>query len=151
MPTDRRADYRLENAEIAQTACAEGITELGLAVLFGVLPETIASWIATIPEFAEAVRRGSDVADAKVEAALFALATGYHLKKTEIFLVDGKPVKVETIERLAPDPQAGRFWLRHRLSQTGRGMERSALDDDDKSRECEPVAPLGARRRRTTH
>jgi hypothetical protein len=112
--------------------------ELGLGGLFGVSSQTIARWIATIPAFAEAVRRGSAAADAKVEAALFARATGYDLKKTEIFVVDGKPVKVENTVRLPPDPEAARFWLRHRLAQTGSGKKRSALDDHDKSREPGP-------------
>src|SRR5262245_50860062 len=109
MPPERPAVYRLHNAGIAQWACAKDTTELGLADLFGVSSETIARWIATIPAFAEAVRRGSAVADAKVEAALFAMATGYDLKKTEIFLVDGKPHEREPVAA----PGAPRRSTRH--------------------------------------
>jgi hypothetical protein len=49
---------------------------------------------------------GRAAADAKVEAALFGRATGYDLKKTEIFLASSERMKVENTVRHAPDPPA---------------------------------------------
>jgi transposase-like protein len=65
-----------ENAEIVRHACVLGATNQTLAERFEVSRRTVDNWIATIPEFSDAVRRGHQVADETVISALFACATG---------------------------------------------------------------------------
>ena len=63
MAGGRPTIYKPENAEIARHACMLGTTNNALAERFGVCRRTIDSWIATIPEFSNAVRDGREIAD----------------------------------------------------------------------------------------
>jgi hypothetical protein len=77
--------YKPENAELARKFCLLGATNEDLAGLFEVARRTIDDWIATIPEFAEGVRQGRDVADAAIVQKLYSRAMGYSYE-TKIFL-----------------------------------------------------------------
>jgi hypothetical protein len=63
--------YKPEHASRARELCARGATNPDLAGRFGVARSTIGQWIATHPEFAEAVQQGRDVADATAVESLF--------------------------------------------------------------------------------
>jgi predicted DNA-binding protein (UPF0251 family) len=76
MPAGRPTVYTPDNAEIARLACMLGATNETLAERFEVSRRTIDNWIATIPEFGNAIRQGRQVADETVISALFARATG---------------------------------------------------------------------------
>ena len=56
--------YKPEYCELARNYCLLGATNEVLGDFFGVTRRTVQNWIATHPEFAKAVRRGRDVADA---------------------------------------------------------------------------------------
>ena len=56
--------YKPEHASRARELAARGATNPDLAGRFGVARSTICQWIASHPEFAEAVQQGRDVADA---------------------------------------------------------------------------------------
>ena len=92
MAGGRPTTYRPENAEIARYACMLGATNEILAERFEVSRRTIDNWIATIPEFSDAVRQGRDVADEAVVSALFARATGMEQQMTKVFCHGGQPV-----------------------------------------------------------
>jgi hypothetical protein len=64
--------YKPEYASRAGELCARGAANPDLAGCFGVARGAIGQWIATHPEFAEAVQQGRDVADAiQAEPALW--------------------------------------------------------------------------------
>jgi hypothetical protein len=63
--------YKPEYIELAHNYCLLGATNETLGDFFGVTSRTIDNWIATHPDFADAVRRGRAVADATVVRALF--------------------------------------------------------------------------------
>ena len=63
--------YKPEYGELAHNYCLLGATNEVLGDFFGVTRRTIQNWIATHPEFADAVYRGRAVADATVVRALF--------------------------------------------------------------------------------
>ncbi len=106
--------YKPENAELARKFCLLGATNEDLAGLFEVARRTIDDWIATIPEFAEGVRQGRDVADAAVVQKLYSRAMGYSSETTKVFLYRGEPVTVPHTVHYPPDIQACMFWLRNR-------------------------------------
>ena len=87
--------YRPEHAEHAEHAdracelCAHGATNPDLAGRFGVARSTIDLWIASHPEFAEAVQQGRDVAGAV--DPLFTRVTGYNHQAEKVFLYRGEP------------------------------------------------------------
>jgi hypothetical protein len=56
--------YRPENAELARKFCMLGFTNETLAGFFGVARRTVDNWIATHPDFTDAVKRGRAAADA---------------------------------------------------------------------------------------
>src|ERR1700716_4188439 len=62
--------YKPANGELARKFCLLGATNEDLAGLFDVAVRTVDNWIATIPEFAAAVKQGRDVADAAVVQSL---------------------------------------------------------------------------------
>jgi hypothetical protein len=57
--------YKPEYCELARNYCLLGATNEVLSDFFGVTRRTIQNWIATHPGFADAVRRGRAVADAR--------------------------------------------------------------------------------------
>jgi transcriptional regulator with XRE-family HTH domain len=100
----------------AKELYAEGLTDRELAEAFGVSRSTIFRWRAAHPEFAEATRLGKDVADDRVERALYERAIGYDEEAVSVSLPAGakEPVIVRYKREVRPDPTATRQWLRAR-------------------------------------
>jgi hypothetical protein len=106
--------YKPENGELARKFCMLGATNDDLAGCFEVARSTIDQWLATIPEFAEGVRQGRDVADAAVVEKLYSRAMGYSYETKKVLLYRGEPVTVPHTVHYPPDIQACIFWLRNR-------------------------------------
>jgi hypothetical protein len=109
MAGGRPTTYRPENAEIARNTCIVGATNESLAERFGVCRRTIDNWIATIPEFSDAVRQGREVADEAVVSALFARATGME-QKDDQGLLPSRPAGDGELHR-APAARCPRLLL----------------------------------------
>ena len=131
MAGGRPTTYRPENAEIARNSCIVGATNESLAERFGVCRRTIDNWIATIPEFSDAVRQGREVADEAVISALFARATGMEQKMTKVFCHRGQPVTANYTVQLPPDVRACIFWLRNRRPEQWRENRPLVEEEDD--------------------
>jgi hypothetical protein len=131
MAGGRPTIYKPENAEIARNACMLGATNEALAERFEVCRRTVDNWIATIPEFSDAVRQGRQVADEVVIGALFARATGMEQKMTKVFCYRGQPVTVNYTGYLPPDVSACFFWLRNRRPWQWRENRPLVEEDDD--------------------
>ncbi|QNQ11388.1 helix-turn-helix domain-containing protein [Sphingomonas alpina] len=100
----------------AQELYAEGLTDRELAAAFGVSRSTIFRWRAAYPEFAEATRLGKDVADDRVERALYERAIGYEEEAVSVYYPTGttEPVIVRYQREVRPDAAAALQWLRAR-------------------------------------
>ena len=131
MSAGRPTVYKPENAEIARNSCMFGATNEDLAERFEVSRRTIDNWIATLPEFRDAVLEGRDGADASVARALFARATGTERKMTKVFCHKGQPVTVDYTAYLPPDVRACIFWLRNRRPDLWRENRPLAGEKDD--------------------
>ena len=131
MAGGRPTTYRPENAEISRNACMLGATNETLAERFEVCRRTIDNWIATIPEFSDAVRQGREVADQAVVSALFARATGMEQKMTKVFCHRGQPVTADYTVRLPPDVRACIFWLRNRRPEEWRESRPAVAEKKD--------------------
>ena len=108
-----------------------GATNEALAGRFEVCRRTIDNWIATIPEFSDAVRYGREVADEAVISALFARATGMEQKMTKVFCHRGQPVTANYTVQLPPDVRACFFWLRNRRPWQWRENRPLVEEEDD--------------------
>ena len=117
-PSQYRQEY---HDDWSWSLALKGATDQEVAESFGVSKRTIIRWKADHPSFAEAYQRGKDVADAKVERALYQRAIGYKVTETEKIIEmdpktgDTKPVRVKTSEKeYPPDTMAGMYWLNNR-------------------------------------
>lgn len=120
MTAGRPTAYHPDFAEKARSACARGATNDDLATLLAVSPRTVDRWIASIPDFSDAVQAGRAAADDAVVSALFARATGAKQTLAKVFLHDGQPITVDYTVTLAPDVRACIFWLRNRRPEAWR-------------------------------
>lgn len=110
-----------DNLMLLEAWSRDGYTKQDIADRVGVHISTLQAWEKSYPEIKEALRKGRDVIDYKVENALLKRALGYTTK--EIKVVIGKQVKggqtfqitKETIEKeIAPDVTACAIWLNNR-------------------------------------
>ena len=109
-------------------------------------PSTIDRWIAERADFADAVRHGRVVADARVAHGLYDRAVGYDrtVERSAILGGDLKPVTSTT--HYPPNVQACIFWLCHRRRKTwGDRVPASGADS------CNPFAVLEAASERARH
>jgi len=124
--------YKPENGELARKFCMLGATNDDLAGCFEVARSTIDQWLATIPEFAEGVRQGRDVADAAVVEKLYSRAMGYSYETKKVLLYRGEPVTVphhwlEKAEPAREEEVEGDDFVR-RLDAAGEAARTSAGD-----------------------
>jgi hypothetical protein len=119
--------YKPEYAGRARELCARGATNKDLAGRFGVVRSTIDLWIASHPEFAEAVQQGRDVADASAVESLFTRVTGYNHKAEKVFLYRGEPRTATYTAHVPPETRACMYWLRNRRPEDWREISERAL------------------------
>ena len=123
--------YKSAYCELAHNYCLLGATNEVLAGFFGVTRRTIQNWIATHPDFAEAVRRGRVVADGVVVRALFERACGFNHQVTRTTLYQGEQRTITNTVSYPPDTQACMFWLRNRQRQYWRAKEEATPEVAD--------------------
>ena len=119
--------YEPEHARRARDRCARGATNPDLAGRFGVARSTIDLWIASHPEFAEAVQQGRDVADASAVESLFTRVTGYNHQAEKGFLYRGEPRTATYTAHVPPETRACMYWLRNRRPEDWREISERAL------------------------
>ena len=142
--TGRPTAYRREFCELAHNYCLLGATNPELAGFFDVAPRTIDNWIASHPAFAEAVREGRVVADARVARCLYERAVGYSCTVERTVLHAGEERTLKNVVHYPPDTRACIFWLRNR--RRAAWSEKGAAGPDDDS--GGPERPAGRARRR---
>jgi hypothetical protein len=118
--------YKPEHADRARELCARGATNPDLAGRFGVARSTIGQWIATHPEFAEAVQQGRDIADASAVESLFTRVTGYNHQAEKVFLYRGEPRTATYTVHVPPETRACMVWLRNRRPEDWRAQAETA-------------------------
>src|ERR1044071_5542894 len=109
----RPTDYRREFCDLALNYCLLGATNAELAGFFDVAPRTIDNWIASHPAFAQAVREGKVMADARVARCLYQRAVGYDCTVERTVLHQGKERTLKNVVHHPPDTRACIFWLRN--------------------------------------
>lgn len=139
----RPTSYKPEYAEQAVKLCQLGATDAELADFFKVTTVTIWRWQSAHEEFCNALTRGKQKADERVERSLYARATGYTFDAVKIFMPAGakKPIYAEYQEHVPPDTTAMIFWLKNRQPELWRDKtehvvrhELSQMSDDDLAR-----------------
>mgnify|MGYP003538778388 FL=1 len=125
----RPTDYREEYAEQAYNYCLLGATNDELATFFDVHVSTIYQWKLDHEGFSDALKRGKEMADARVARALFSRATGYSHEDVDIKMYEGEIIETPTVKHYPPDATSMIFWLKNRQPEKWR-EKREVVDVD---------------------
>ena len=98
----------------------DGYTFQDIANRIGIAVSTLRGWRAQYPEFDEALKRGREIIDYKVENALLKSALGYKTKEVKVTTTMRYGKVVETVKEVtdreqAPNVSAIQCWLYNRL------------------------------------
>lgn len=114
MAGGRPSKYKPEFAGQAEKLCKLGATDAEMADFFQVTISTLSLWKVKHSEFSDALKLGKEVADRRVEEALYNRALGYSHEETDIRVVDGAIMETPMIKHYPPDTTAAIFWLKNR-------------------------------------
>lgn len=139
-----RAEYNPQyHVDWGWSLAIKGATDQEIADAFGVSRMTISRWKKKYPDFAKALAKGKNAADAKVEKSLFDRCIGYEYEEEEKLIEvhkDGTS-KIGTIrtrkKRVLPDTMAIMYWLNNRSRDTGEWSQVQNIKKQDKT---EPVS-----------
>jgi hypothetical protein len=94
----------------------DGLSDEQLADKMGICTSTFYAWKNKYPEISEALKEGKDVADRKVENALYKRACGFEYEEvtTERDEINGKMITKRVTKFYPPDPTSMIFWLKNR-------------------------------------
>jgi hypothetical protein len=133
------AQWRTESGlELLAAWARDGCTDEDLAKKIGVAPSTFYDWKRRFPDIAEAVSKGKEIVDIKVENALLKRALGYTYtevkKEGTVNGIKNGTAKVTVTEKtMPPDVAAIIFWLKNRKPDVWREIitETQELLEDD--------------------
>lgn len=120
MAGGRPTKYKPEYVEQAAKLAALGATDAEMANFFEVTVSTFALWKVTYPELSDSLKDAKEIADRRVETALYNRAMGYTHEDTDIRVVDGCVVETPILKHYPPDTTAAIFWLKNRKPQEWR-------------------------------
>lgn len=110
----RPTKYKSEYAELAGKVSQLGATDIEIADIIGVDVRTLYRWKASNDEFCQALKKGKEAADDRVERSLYHKAVGYTFEAVKIFQHQGKTINAPYREHVPPDTTAAIFWLKNR-------------------------------------
>lgn len=130
-----------DNLMLLECWARDGYTFQDMANRIGVSPSTLGAWRKMYPEIDEAMRKGREIIDYKVENALLKSALGYKTKEVKVTTTMRYGKVVETIKEVtdkeqAPNVSAIQCWLYNRLPKKWKNMNSRAnifdeLEDED--------------------
>lgn len=120
MAGGRPSSYKKEFVAQAAKLAALGATDADMANFFEVALSTFSLWKVKHQEFSEALKGAKEVADVRVETALYNRAMGYSHEDTDVRVVDGAVVMTPMIKHYPPDTTAAIFWLKNRKPEEWR-------------------------------
>lgn len=109
-----------DNLMLIECWARDGYTFQDIANRIGIAVSTLRGWRAQYPEFNEALKRGREIIDYKVENALLKSALGYKTKEVKVTTTMRYGKVVETVKEVtnreqAPNVSAIQCWLYNRL------------------------------------
>lgn len=109
-----------DNLMLIECWARDGYTFQDIANRIGIAVSTLRGWRAQYPEFDEALKRGREIIDYKVENALLKSALGYKTKEVKVTTTMYYGKVVETVKEVtdreqAPNVSAIQCWLYNRL------------------------------------
>lgn len=115
--------YILSMNKQAQILTEKGFTDKEVAKVFEVTEQTINNWKKAFPQFFESLKKGKEIADAKVVRSLYQRALGYSHPEVHISNYQGVITKTSIIKHYPPDPTSLIFWLKNRDRENWRDKQ----------------------------
>lgn len=132
------ADEWLEedNLELLECWARDGYTLMDIANRIGIGRTTLDSWRKKYPEIRNALKKGKEIVDYKVENALLKSALGYKTKEVKVttLMRYGKVIettKEATEKDQAPNVSACQVWLYNRLPNKWKRNRDNLIELDD--------------------
>lgn len=116
----RPTKYLVKYNKLVEQYSLLGATDKQMATFLGVSESTFNKWKKDYPGFSKSLKRGKEIADAKVALSLFKRATGYQHKDLWIGQFKGNIVTKEYTKHYPPDTTAAIFWLKNRQPEIWR-------------------------------
>ncbi len=91
--------------------CLLGLIDREIAAVLDISEETLNEWKKQYPSVSESIKKGKEVADAKVVQALYKRALGFEYDAVKIFNNNGQEMIVPYKEYVLPDVTAQKKWL----------------------------------------
>lgn len=135
-----------DNLILLASWAREGLTEEEIAENMGISRSTLSEWKNKYPDISDTLKKNKEIADARVEDALFKKALGEvkkvlrPIKVKEVKYDNGKKVsekeRIELVEEeiyIPPDTTAQIYWLKNRKKETwkDRWPEVKTIDNGD--------------------
>ena len=145
-PNKSIADEWLEEDKLMLLECwsRDGYTLQDIANKIGISYSIFRSWKAKYPEIRQALSKGAEIVDYKVENALLKSALGYRTKEVKIttLMQGGKVVqqmKEVTEKDQAPNVTACQVWLYNRLPDKWKKNRDAILEVDEEDKTIQVV------------
>lgn len=125
-----------DNLMLLECWTRDGYTFQDIANRIGIAVETLRAWRRQYPEIDNALKKGREIIDYKVENALLKSALGYKTKEVKVTTTIRHGKVVETIKEVldkeqAPNVSAAQCWLYNRLPKKWKNMNsRSNILED---------------------
>lgn len=134
----QQSRYRPEfHDDWAFSLALRGATNEEIAEAFHISTRTFIRWKKDNPSLNDAVTEGKEIADTKVEKALYTRAIGYESVESERIVSvdkDGNPTpaRVKTVtKRVPPDTMAIMYWLNNRRRANWSQRQELAISADE--------------------
>lgn len=127
----RPTAYQYSFDEEARQLCAQGATDPELAEYFGVSLLSVRNWRNRYPSFRQACLAGKEVADDRIEDALYQRALGYQHDDVDIRVIDNQVVQTPIRKHYPPDATSMIWWLKNRRPQKWRDKTEVGVTDKD--------------------
>lgn len=111
-----------ENLLKLEAWARDGLTEADIAHNIGISTQSLWDWKNKHPDVLAALKKGKEVADIRVENALYKRAIGYDtIEEKTIVGADGVVSQtIKQVKHIAPDTTAQIFWLKNRRPELWR-------------------------------
>lgn len=125
-----------DNLMLLECWARDGYTFQDIANRIGIAVSTLRGWRAQYPDIDNALKKGREIIDYKVENALLKSALGYHTKEVKVTTTIRFGKTVETIKEVtdkeqAPNVSAIQCWLYNRLPNKWKKNRDQLIELDD--------------------
>lgn len=144
-----------DNLMLLECWARDGYTFQDIANRIGIAVSTLRMWRMQYPDIDNALKKGREIIDYKVENALLKSALGYHTKEVKVTTTIRFGKTVETIKEVtnkeqAPNVSAIQCWLYNRLPNKWKKNRDQLIELDEEDTKIQVTVTRASARQSTT-